>query len=345
MTPKGLSFLIPFSEVTGSVESGLERTHLLIKNNIENGIFRKKAYLIIVLISNGNDNAYADKSSTGANLHALDYTEKFQKLKRSLSSESLRFISIVPHSESYEKKGCPLEGHQKGFIYQKISQNLYDDLPPVHKDPLGDQNRDSFDLCQLGFEHLFDGANQTIQDIILKHVYNYWPVATTEDPEFDPKNIHVTKSSGDTLAEDPENGFTYFGFRKDHPIRVAPTIGEPFTGHLLKLNGKAQITFPECLKVTTQRPGDFYKYLAIPTNPNLDTVEIKINDKIIPQSDQKGWSFLGFQKSQNIKITSATNFSAHIRPENKTGYIFKLNGDLYYTNEDTISVTFKAKSL
>ena len=68
-----------------------------------------------------------------------------------------------------------------------MSNELYTNSDGTDQDDRTDP--DSYDICNTGFVHLFDGLNQSIQPQISKHVYNHWL---------------ITKKSTFLLADDEE---------------------------------------------------------------------------------------------------------------------------------------------
>ncbi len=332
-----------FSQVPGSLENGLIRTHDILKNNISNGLFRKKAYTIVIIVSSGDDNLYAlsDYSPVGFNTFLSNALNLHKTLAtNTLESEMYRFISVVGnHQET--KDLCLSKNYKNGNMYRKFSESIYDSIPDKYKTTFEVNKKDSYNLCQVDFSHIFDGINQTIQDITLHHVYQYWPIATTLDPQFDPEKITVTKNTGEVLYENDPNGFKYIGLKTQQNTRILPTPGEPKTAFMIELLGKGQVTFPECLSVKTQAPADFYNYVVIHEEPNPETLVIKINGKNINQDQQNGWKYEGYSLSKNIKIISRSNTQEAQPALIKTGYFVKLFGSAILTNSDTIEFSYK----
>lgn len=347
---KKLEAFSKISGVQGTKEKGFEQVIKLISTNRANGIFRDNVYTIVVLMSTGDDNGYADSSqysAVGAQIYFNQQKEEIQKQIQSMQSEHFRFISIVPHSNSSNPSSpCPKEGFKQGNQYRDMSTHFYNDLSSDYKTSFDSNIKDSYDICSTNFTHIFDGLNQTLQDVVVKHVYQYWPVATTQDPNFDPKKIQVWKNTRqDALIEDDPNGFRYVGFRKSWPTRIAPSTGEPFTGYMVELLGSGKVTFPECVLIKTQEPADYYGFIALDRNPNADTVELDINGKRIPQDPVNGWTLIGHHESKNIKVKSRTDTSPQEPGEYKSGYFLQLNGNAIYTNSDEVNFSFRAAPL
>jgi hypothetical protein len=91
-----------FSQAAGNnQEYGFLRAYNVINANRSNGIFRNDSNLITVMISNGDDN----ESVISINGNVVPDPQKFNQRKSnfislasSMSADSFRFISLVPHS-------------------------------------------------------------------------------------------------------------------------------------------------------------------------------------------------------------------------------------------------------
>src|SRR5690606_31930928 len=118
-------------------------------------------------------------------------------------------------------------------------QNPLPELNDLNTNTSG-RMQDSFDLCAISdFTRIFDGINNSIQDAILGHKYNYWPVAKA-GANIDPNEITVTKDgiSYPRLSEPVSNGtsgFTFTNMVQTVNTRFEPEAGEPFTGYVVRL--------------------------------------------------------------------------------------------------------------
>ena len=335
--------LSTFPTVGGSGEHGLERAVELLNLNLSDGVFRKNSYTAIVLMSNEDDVLYTgrgdfDGPSTDAHITSL----KNQLISiRDNTSKSLlfRFISLVAHSN------CGT-GFKANYSYKKMSKLIYETpytggiTSPT--DQSGEDNPDSYNICGMNFLHLFDGINSSIQDTVIKHVYNYWPIAPSGSPVFDINKVQVSKSSGGDIPMSSTNGFTVLpGIQNNHNTRLLPNPGEPYSGWLLELHGSSNyVTYPECLIVKTQAPIAYYGYVHLHSKPNIDSIELKINDVVVPKDTTNGWEYIGYSNSQNIKIISPTDDGPASPVENKTGYFLKLRGTAVYGNGSKIEVIY-----
>jgi len=343
-----------FTTSSSSDEKGIQRSYDVINSNINNGIFRRGAYTIVVVMSNGNDykkdsNGFPDAVST--NQYIQQYKNLFLNLRNnSLNSAQLRFISLVPHRDACNPYWI------RGNSYIEISKQLYSSPFPAgdpRKSPFdqgSDPTPDSYDICSTEFYHLFDGINNSIQDTVISHKYNFWPISAVQSPlTFDPNKIRVQKSNGDEFFEVPGpqsgNGWRYAGYRTNQNTRFQPFPGEPFTGHMIELFGNAVITYPECLIITTQSPTYFYGYVALTSKPVLSSVQIRINGRTIPQSLIDGWEDVGFKPTQNLRIQGPNfpqdPYQEALPADSRTNaYILKLHGTAIYKSGDAINVFY-----
>ncbi|MBT7610610.1 MAG: hypothetical protein HN576_12695 [Bacteriovoracaceae bacterium] len=358
--------LSTFPSVSGSAENGVERVREMLSNNISNGIFRNGAYTIVVVMSNEDDNSWVVGSQpTGydRNNYINQKLEQILCLRghhtsacggSQINSQQMRFISIVAHSEACNGTNSAFKSN---YVYKKMSEELYSAYYtgniPSPSDQNGDSSPDSYNICDVSdFTTLFDGINNSIQDQVILHKYNYWPVATSGAAQIDPAEITIKKSTGTTypLLQEPVpggvNGFTFTNSVQTKNTRFAPSAGEPFTGYLVKLYGDAQVTYPECMSVTTQTPKEYFGYVNIQSKPNESTISLNINGQTIPQSTSNGWELVKesgqpkYYQSFNIKINGPGNYNPAFPAINKSGYFLKLNGNSIYSNGADLEVIY-----
>ncbi len=327
-----------FPTSTVSAEDGLQRTYDLINNNRSNGIFRNKAYTIVVLMSNGDDIIFngsnVDPWANDQHLYAM--RDNFVYLRDIiLQSEQFRFISLVSFS------ACQ-SGFRQNYTYKKMSGLIYNSKIPSQNDQNGRPYPDSYDICTTSFIHLFDGINDGIQSSLLAHIYDAWPISSSSGLTFNPSKIYVKKNTGAVIPEvsgPPGPGFKYLGYTTRN-TRILPTPGEPFTGHLIELYGTSKVNYPECLVVTTETPVDYYGYVQLQTKPVISTIKLKINGVTISQSTVNGWDYIGYKENQNLKILGSNDYTPATPEFNKTGYILKVYGSAVYNNGAVIDVTY-----
>ncbi len=334
----------------GNSELGFERVKNLIKYNRSNGIFRENANTIVVMISNGDDtealrtvggNTAFDSNKFQQILTELKkFTKKYADANPSLTdplkAKKFRFISLVAHSQCFP-------GWKKGNNYKMMSKALYD-YQALSDNPAG---KDSVDLCSQNYSQLFQAVNNSIQAVIDGHKYDHWKISSASASAIQTDDIELTKIKADgskvSIPADTTNGFEYIGYKVDQQLNYEPTdVVETATGLMVKLNGTARVTHPECIIAKTRTPTEYFGYFALPREPDLSTVTVEIDGKAYAQSLQEGWTYLGWRDSLNIKVPGPTN--AAVTPElNKSGYFLQLHGDAIFTNGQTIKVFYKPK--
>jgi hypothetical protein len=346
VTPESLSM---FSQASGNNEEyGFSRVYNIINYNRSNGIFRNKANTIVVMVSNGDDtesmktlfgNKIFDPSKyTALQTKFKQFTKKYSdtnSVSNPLEAESFRFISLVAHNDCYNWTNA--------VNYKRMSKEMFEYQYPnsVYN------NDDTKDLCSQNYASIFSTVNESIRQVVVGHKYDHWKISSASSSSIQEDDITVTKvqKSGLTvIPQDSTNGFEYVGAKTNFPTRYAPDSGEEKTGLLIKLNGTARVTFPDCLIAKTRTPTEYFGYISTPREPDLSTVKIEIKGVEQEQSETNGWSYIGYREVLNIKVPGPT--SASTTPAlNKTGYFFKLNGSAIFTNGDTINVYYKPKPL
>jgi hypothetical protein len=354
---KGSAYEIsPFTnqeKVGGAYENGFERAYDLINNEYNKGtnVFRKDSYIIITVISNGDDNAYL--SSTGGLYYPhLDYNDFEQKKSLLLSLKNVsnlnaikvRFLSLVAN-----KPTAFCSGARDGDRYRRMSKHLHDlSLDTVSN---SSANPDTFDICSDSVSDIFSQLDQIIHYVVVPHRYEYWQVTTnTNQNAIDPSTIEVFKSStGEQIPESYVNGFSYqyVSPPSTRNTRYYPDYGEPKSGHLIQLYGTARIEYPECLRVKTQTPLEYWAYIVLDKEPDLSDIKVTIDGNEIPQSSTNGWQYIGRQDSINIRVKSLSNPIATSEPDKTMrgpGWFLKLSGSAIYSNNSRVEVRFSPKS-
>lgn len=349
--------------VQGSYEAGVSRATSLISSNISNGVFRQGAYTMIVVMSNQDDNSWvqgAFPTSYDRNAYINNKINDLMCLRgnysgacsgSSLNSLQMRFFSIVAHSEDC---GGSQPQFDSNLVYKKMSELAYS-IPYTNGNPSPTSSSfpyDSYNICNVSnFATIFDGINNSIQDQVINHQYDWWPVASSGSTSIDPNEINVTKG-GTTLSKLSEpvapgaNGYTFTNSVQTQNTRYAPTSGEPYTGYMIKLYGNARVTYPECLTVQTQTPKEYFGYVNMVSKPYEPSIQLTIDGQSIPQSSTNGWSLIKtgsdptYFSSFNIKIQSPTNDAQAFPAENKSGYFLKLTGSAVYSNSSVVDVQY-----
>ena len=379
---KAATTLSGFDLEGGSLEEGVDRAVKLIKNNSVansgNGIFRAGSYLYVVVMSNQDDNSWQEgKSPTPSyggsyfNSYVSEQVEKLLCLRGSysgsctgfsLNSTQLRFMNITAFSDS--SGTCTgVSSWKKGQTYQTVSQKVYsqtyvsggtvDTDRQIDQDDRSDGLYDSYNICDGdSFTTIFDGINSSINQSIVAHKYDYWPVATSGADAIDPDEVEVYKDGSsvtrlsEPVSDSSASGFTFTNEVVTVDTRYEPTSGEEFTGYVVKLYGDARVTYPECMLVKTQSAKEYFGYVALSTKPLESTIVLTIDGKTIEQSTTNGWELIKsngepvYYTNKNIKITSQTDYTAATPAVNKSGYMLKLYGSAVFGNGSTVNVTY-----
>lgn len=334
----------PFS---AGIEHGLDRANDLLETNQTNGILRKNAYTVIVLMSNGDDIVKTETSRIDmVSTEAYIEQEKIRMLNiknTQLMSSQLRFMSIVAHSACEGAYGT----FQQNYSYKTMSQKIFAENTGI--DSMGSSTPDSFDICGADFSHLFDGVNNSIQNSIEAHVYKYWPIASAGSKTFNKDKLVVKKSTGTEIfpkTESSSNGYTVLDGVQTVNTRELPTAGEPYTGYVLELFGDSKVTYPECLIVQTEAAVEFYGYIQLHSKPLLESLRVKINGIEIFADKTNGYEYIGYKENLSIRIDESLlvdesgNYVPSEVPDYKNGYFLKLYGSAIYSNGAQIEVVY-----
>jgi hypothetical protein len=286
----------------------------------------------------------------------------------------MRFMSVTAFNDYGNGNSCGgVSSWKKGATYQQFSKRVY--LEPylvagVPEYRQSDQNTrsdgmfDSYDICaQSSFTSIFDGINASINDTLITHRYNYWPLASSGATSIDPEEIRVFKEGVEMPKLNPPipggaSGFTFNNYVQTVNTRFEPTPGEPFTGYVVRLYGNAIVNYPECIRVQTQSPKEWFGYVNLQTKPVESSIQLKINGQIVPQSTTNGWQLIKsggqpqYFTSKNIKISgpgnfcpsNSTNYCVGNPSLDKSGYFVQLFGNAVYSNGATIEVIYDPSS-
>lgn len=373
-----------FTSVSTSSEPGIDRVTSIIEANRSNGIFRNDAYTIIVVMSNGDDTSCENETmynqcTTSQAISLLQ--PKINKLLclrgnssgsscsgiTTMNSSMMRFINISALTSCNSAFGKINTRYRE--VAKKIYEAPYNNGWPLPNDNLnpftsgGIQYPDSYNICSISFSNIFDGVNNAIKQTLIKHVYDYWPVAGLTD-SVDPDTIRVTRIGINNVATDlinnsyssgtPTSGFRYIGDQINHSTRLLPTVGEPFTGKMIQLFSPPstygthdQVIYPECLKVTYTATQSKYGYIYLQNGePHVSTIEVRVNGNLVPQNATNGWNYMGLQligaiDTNNYKIV---NYPYSSPPQ--SGYFLRLNGTAQFSNSgsNTVSVYYTSVS-
>lgn len=373
-----------FPTAQGTYENGVERVRELLALNMSNGVFRQNAYHVVVVMSNEDDNSWIN----GAYPTSYDRDQYIKtKLHQilclrgnyyppagmggcsggNLNSLQMRFISLVAKTHQC---GGSQPSWDQNRVYKEISSKIYTqpysngtpmptDQGSPAPDPDGVVPFDTYDICNQDFVHLFDGINNSIQDTLIQHKYDYWPVATSGASAIDPNEVKVYKDGVEVMRlNEPvigsQDGFSFINSVQTVNTRYEPTAGEPFTGYVVRLYGNARVTYPECMTVQTQSPKEYYGYIALQAKPVESSITLKINGVSISQNSTNGWQLVKsggnptYFSSKNIKITgpgqfcpsSSTNYCEGTPASLKSGYMIQLFGNSVYSNGAAIELNY-----
>ncbi len=385
------SALNSFAPASGSLESGVSRAVSLIKNNVSNGIFRGGSYLYIVVMSNQDDNSWSEGQAQVAGSEREEYVqEQVKKLLCirgnylpsgstctgvNLNSTQLRFMNITSFTDS--SSSCSgVSSVKKGETYQDVSSAIYSTPYRIWTDANGngqldlsseitgsDFNRhvdqddrskpDSYNICnRTNFSSIFDGINSSINQAIIAHKYDYWPVATSGAAAIDPAEIQVIKDGKsmikltEPVTSSSASGFTFTNSVQTVNTRYEPTAGESFSGYVVKLYGNARVTYPECIQVKTQTPKEYFGYINMSSKPVESSIVVRINGVQVSQSTTNGWELIKsngeaqYFTTKNIKIKSPTDYTEATPAIIKSGYMLKLYGSAVYSNGAAVEVFY-----
>lgn len=350
-----------FTGGVGSAEKGIDRAYNIITGNRSNGIFRDGAYTLIVLMSNEDDKGcelstgYNSCTQTDKNNYLAPLKQKMLCLRGNtsayscsgyptLNSSMMRFITIAPLTS------CSSGLNKINYNYKTLSKFIYESsynngwpTSNDHLNPDASGYYDSYNLCTINFSSIFDGVNSAIKQTLIKHVYSYWPVASTS-ASVDPDTLTVTRDDGKVLVNrtgesNPSDGFAYIGNQTNHATRSYPTAGEPFTGKMIQLYGSNDndlIVYPRCLTVSFKEVQTNYGYVYLQNGePATSTIEVTINGQVVPQSTTNGWSYMGLQYISSLD----SNYKVANLPNGATsGYIIQLNGTYRVSNAQNVSI-------
>ena len=328
-----------FAQASGNnQELGFERAKNLILYNRSNGIFRSSANTIIVMISNGDDTQAVITNNSNRTFDETVYSNIKAGFTNMLSSPmnaiSLRFISLVAHQT------C--NGWTKGTTYKRMSKDIYN-----HQGFSDSPTYDSFDLCGGNYSAIFNAVNASIKAIEVNHKYNYQKISSASEASINSNDITVTKILADksrvNIPVSATNGFEYIGYKTNQNTMYEPEVGVPKSGLFIKLNGSARITHPECIIAKTVTPTEYFGYISLPREPDLESVKIEIEGTAYPRSTSQGWSYVGYRDTLNIKVPGPTNASV-IPANNKSGYFLQLHGNAIFTNGQKVEVFYKPKT-
>ena len=369
---------LSFTSSGSAAEPGTDRVFQVLQANRANGIFRQNAYTMVVVISNEDDDSCESETTYGTCADA-DWKPRMQNkinkllclrgntyvdcnavgVTNPINSTMMRFINISPLTS------CSTGAYKINNRYRMAAKQLYE-TPysngwPTSNDHLSPDVSgapDSYNLCSISFSNIFDGVNTAIKQTLLRHKYDYWPVAGGS-AVLDPDTIRVVRSDGKILTNrknDPSitNGYELVADSSGNAqtltmnTRYSPTAGEPFTGKLIRLYGSDandKIVYPDCLTITFDGVKSTYGYVYLQYGrANISTIQVyrSVNGgtwTAIPQSASNGWSYV-----DNVQYTSAldANLKVLSMPAGTpSGYFINLNGSYKFQNSTSSTTSIR----
>ena len=356
-TPSSLPGTIPSSKILSSTsqfsffsgdpadpfepEAGLKRVDEFITAHSTDGLLRQNAYLLVVLVSNGKD--YDIETTSGFSLSAFNarkdrFVHPTNGLKNFLNLKQLRILSVTADTSQ-----CKPGYYSSKKSYADMSQALYDVHGLPFKTPA-----DHFDLCsESTVSGVFTDVNATIQQIILAHTYKYWPITySPTSTGLDTSSIKVYKSSpssAPTLLPGSSYNYIHNPSNTTYNTRILPSVGEPINNtHLIEFTAGNEITYPDCIQITSNTNPEYFGYVVLPKIPKLESVVLKIRGATIAQSSSNGWSYIG-QQTRNVKVSH--NGYSDQPPQIKSGYMLQLNGSSnYYKSGESVEIYYVPQS-
>ena len=149
--------------------------------------------------------------------------------------------------------------------------------------------------------------------------------------------------------EVPKDRYHYIG-NKTRFTRSHPSLGEPFTGHLIEFHEEKNfVRYPQCVTVTTKAPKEFYGYVHLKQRPNESSLKLTINGEPIPKcssNKQKCWELMKnddgrpqYKKDFQTQIQGRQDYT-QIGERRRSGYFLKLYGNAIYFNGAVVKVRF-----
>jgi hypothetical protein len=417
MNPSGFSVidksqaanvLSTMEKVAGGGEYGASKARDLIRNNINNNVFRTEAYTLVVTLSNDDDTTpyiginypipsyqtyYAQdlshdllclRGNYSGSQYRTSNTASFSRKSTfnqsctgapQLNSLMFRYMTIAALDGS-RCSSSNINQYTVNKVYKHMSNLIYSEsysngtaspTDDSFRNKSSSEGVDSFDICLEQYTHIFDGINNAVQDKVVKHVYNFWPVAGLQD-SVDESTINVTLNNGVTynkiadsvtITRDPTGkndvdsggikvtGFRYVGNQTNKDTRFLPSLGEPFTGKMIELFGDAKVTHPACLRVNSSAIQEVLGYCHMEVKPLESSIVVRVNGNVLDTSD---WTLLKsgsepqYTANKNIRIKSASDFSEATPAISKSGYFIRLNSQHVYSNSMSCDVSYLPKN-
>lgn len=348
--PSGVSNnkVISVSELTSFInplrqahqERGLFRLKKFMERHAGTGLLRQGAYNLVVLISNSRDSEVERTNSNLVNepipgMLTTRYNE-LTALKNQLNSKDLRLFSITAKSRCKTDQNWIPATHS----YQAMSAALHN-------------SSDAFDLCSGSFTDVFASVNASIQQIVIPHVYKFWPITFADNSVniTDFSDIQVFKMSGNGTSNPtliPQSRYTYSengnaSYQPNKNILVTSDPQEIVTGrrHFIRFNSDTEVTYPDCIQIKSTSRTEVFNYIVLQRPPQVGTMNVIVRGQSIPQSQNgsDGWVYEGYKSVPNIKVYQANG--SHLPELPKSGYMIRIIGEsYYYKSGDSVQVNY-----
>jgi hypothetical protein len=205
--------------------------------------------------------------------------------------------------------------------------------------------KDSYNLCNNGFTNLFTGVNSSIQQVLLPHKYNRWPVTFTSN-NLNLSDIQVYKVSGGTTTQLTEgtqwSRISLSTCGTPCNTRFDPSLGEPTdTPNVIQFTSGNHITYPDCVIVKGKDYTEYFGYVVINREPDLTkSVAITINGTQLSSAD---WTYVGYKglTSPGFNIKVPYKGSPDTPAVYRSGYMFQIKNNKYYRSGDSVEVYYQ----
>lgn len=334
-----------FQNIASGPEAGFSRV-ISFANFHKNGILRKDAHTIVVLISNGHDSEVVQQQTGGTYTYINDqaFAAKFNQmnaLRATLESTQFRFMSVVAHKSTVA--GCSIDGSLDGSVYKKMSKDIYSSPSSYVSGQIGSDNnslQDSYDLCNNGFSSLFTAVNSSIKQVRLTHTYQYWPV--TGGGNLDPSKLQVYKQTDSTSVQLLQGtDWTWLPNNGSVSSRSLPTPGETISGNMIQFLPGKEVVYPACVVIKSTEYTEYFKYAIIARDAVASSIVVRVNGQIVPAT---GYEYRGLIGTPiNIKV--AYNGSPATPEVKKSGYMIEFKSPHYYKSGDNVEVFYQSAGI
>ncbi len=228
------------NSAVGSADKGFEKIYQNITqaSMTSTGFLRPDAALAIIVISNGEDTTGVTYTTRSDGVQILDYNSPqsiaayntYKNLFSGLKgpSEMSKFYSVVsPGGNCYGSNSF------RGQRYMDMS------------DDLGSR---WYNLCNSELNYSLANIANQLQVVVQSVIFNY--VVINESPMV---GSIVVKKNGVTVPQSTSNGWSYEGYKSNHPTSFFPTSGNPRTGYFIKLNGSYTFEGTDQMTVNYQK--------------------------------------------------------------------------------------------